>query len=195
MIAEILKIEQSFDVETGELTNFAVMRLPNGVVVQAVLSEEDTAAVVDAASPEEPEYEEAVDMEPELAEPAAVEETKLAAPAEDEDLITWSLLPASILDPQVREVLEGAKLPERIPEAALRELIASVRDGLVEEARAALAKPVAPAAPSAPRVQEAPRPRTVSKDEAGNPIVPRNAPPVIAHDPGEVVDEDGVAQL
>lgn len=203
MNVQILKIEQSFDVESGDVAHYLVLQLPNDAVIQAIVGEEDVQAVVAATVGENVDGEGTVaEQEEPVEEPEVPTLEEERAAALSDNLLEWRKLPDGILDSKVKKVLEEIGIPDQIAEPALAEVVETITTGLAKQAAEQLLKsgptPAAPEAVAAvPQMKEVPRPRTVPKDEMGNPIVPRatRSAPVVERDPGEVVDEDGVMQL
>jgi hypothetical protein len=112
----------------------------------------------------------------------------------EEGLVEWKLLPDTQLPPQVRHIMEMSQLPAMMTIADLDQLKLEITSRLAKRPQAGQVD-----WDSGPRrrVESTPR-RTVSMDEAGNPIPPggilemREARD--ARDPGEVREEEDAQQ-
>lgn len=176
LTADIVRLDQSYSLDTNTVDNYLVLSISNGDIgysVRALINEEDASRIIsDSIGESEREVATGVsDIMPETESAATVH---------------WPSLDERYLSSEVREVLMGTPgLPETMELDTFTELVREV------SSRLSSAQPTQAAPTVVPHLATAPR-RSVSKDEAGNPIVPGG---LVDRDPGEVADEDGVPQL
>lgn len=216
MNVTITAIDQSYSLKTGEVTNFAVIRMPSGRVVRVALSEEDTQSLlVENSTP----YEEASDSDPVesqvameqlLAQEVLFQPSVVPSPTPamdptresgwkepfyehhvEEGVVEWEKLPDTQLPPQMKQVMRTAGINQFI---SIKELD-DVKKMILER----MSKKPKPGQVDWSGGSQAAGPwdnfKTVPRDEAGNPIPPGG---IIEADPGELSDgddDDGVGQL
>lgn len=223
MRASILRIDQSYPLERGDVQNFLVIQLPTGAVVRAEIDDEATTKVLEArgVEVEQPDGNGqsisalqastgtqafAIDQgfsvdasEPEQSQ--GVVEQVFRDP--NDELVNWARLSPEQLSPLMKNTFKKLGVPDRLTARQIEELVNTIAEGMHAEEETQQPTPAGKLQPPTVSVhqnrrttQNIPPIRTVRKDEMGNPIVPNSAR--VDSDPGEVVgdvDEDGVDQL
>ena len=225
MHANIIKIDQSYPLDGSAPQNYIVVQLPTGHVIRAEVSDEETKAVLAAASvngsaasspqtrDEHRVSTQMIGVEQEYDEPneeMSVEQTDdpieavFSHAVEEAEKINWMRLPPDSLSPMMKKVFSDMGMPRLMTPVEIEFYVQKVVDGMkdAEESGEVVledTKPVAKATvqQNSTIVRRIPPIRTVPKDEWGNPQAPVRTGEI---DSGEVVgdgdaDEDGVGSI
>lgn len=204
MKVNIVAVNQKYSLDTGEVFNSLLLVLRDGTQLEIKVNEEQTAAIVAASAKPAPPGEEEEELEPQneppgrytnfIEEPDGVapESFPDAPPATDAEMIHWPSLDSNLLSPDIRAILVENDLPALMEATQFMGLVQKLAEQLaeIEESNAVTLPPGPARAPT--QLQTTPF-RTVAKDEAGNPVVPRGNS--VSRAPVGVADEDGVPQL
>lgn len=196
----IESLDQKMLLSGGDITTSLTLVLPNGSRVNAQVDPEAAQTIMSlhveqGGIHKEPEDEAPYESNGLLSDPETdtdVFGASSASSASVEAFIVWSDLSDEHLSPKVKAILTSLGVPPSMPASKLVSLIDEITEKMLSDKLAQQ--------PQVGRVQRpAPlqmtRARTVPKDEAGYPILPRQDD----RDPGEMSqmgsDEDGVPQL
>ena len=224
MLVYIEDIQQNMTLSSGVVQSYARLKLPSGKIIAVPLDEEQLMEVMEASvvaptdaglnEVREEYVQQQVEMSPEPGE----EQTATG------DLVRWADLPSTALPDSMKQILQELGAAPEMPHDALVALVDDISERMIQQAAGGAAPPAEPPqaapltseqtqwpqrpqAPAPPPQQpqqqqvgrvvvpQAPRMRTVPKNEQGYPVVPG----LVDSDPGEVAlaggDEDGVGTI
>lgn len=210
MKATITDIDQSFSLDSRQMTNFLVLKLPSGKKIRLPIDEDLIDVVIAESTVPSNEVPEARDErvdagssdavfqhesfeEPnpftsgewQAAEEQVEEEEPLNSP-DQHDVVDWEALPDSELSPKIKQILKTSRINRIITVSELTALKLQIEEHLSR-------------APKAGKVQWGQGPtvakerpiRTVPMDIAGNPLPPGG---IVEADMTQD-DDDGVSQV
>jgi hypothetical protein len=197
MYVEVESIDQKMLLETGALTTFLTLKLPDGSRVSTQIESEVAQALINIAA--QKEYKDTPREEPslnlnDLDMDDSVSEIFSASEAtpEPDDNVSWADLPEEHLSTRMKGILTNMGTAPVLPMSSLVTLVDQLTEDMLNAKAAQQAQVGVVQRPSQLRVTRA---KTVPKDAYGYPVVPGSND----RDPGEVAqadtDEDGVPQL
>ena len=197
MIAEVVRIDQTLDLNGGGITNFVVFRLGEEIELRAAVDEATMQRVLVIVGAKDEEEAEIPPPMPTPAEIAAQHRARLqeemdakiaelqakraAAPIPKAEpaLIAWMSLPDSIISPMMKAALVRLGLPAEMTTESLQSAVEQIAEKFTEaDWQATLGEPAiqkaGPRAPVIPGLGRAPQPKVLFTD--GTPMVPGGTP-------------------
>jgi hypothetical protein len=202
ILVHCIRLEQSYDLTTGNAQTYLILGLPNGKEAKALIDEDTAADILSrptssetlaAPTKEEPTFPASAPISTAGLQPAA------KAPEPVEQLVEWQSVSDEELSPVMKLALHKLGVPAQLPVGVLRQICSQIVDQFTPEDWQSVSPEVAPPVEAIPRppapapppaVPRAPLqqvtwatgqpimaasrpPRTVPKDDKGYPIVPR----------------------
>lgn len=196
MLAEVVRVDQTLDLNGGGLTNFVVFRFGNGVECRAQVDDSTLNGVLVWAEKvrgqNQPDPTPPPDPAPRAPEPGLsneqlkraeleaemqrkIEEMRWKNEPEEPQLIEWMSLPDNVISPMMKAAMIRLGLPSKMTEASISEATTQIAEKFTEEDwRATLGSPQQPRARVPITGLQPPQPRVQFSD--GSPIIPGSVP-------------------